>query len=264
MVSNIIKAVEENIKDSGIKLIVNTSDITSDDAEILEERVNITKFVIVHSPVCEINDVILEVWLSIDNPVSIGSQDADSLSPSSSSKNNHILHNSSQKNSSLPVIQKFNIIVADREGWDLAQLFSDAEDAESKMIKAKQKEYIHWYAYRKSYENKVAEIYSKTDVVEKTAKFQVYTMIKVSLPKVSDLNLYKKTQRAGRVYKLFEKIIDFTINKEVKGIGIDKAYGILYGVKNDSNERHDIFNLDSLAFCPICKRDYKEEVYGMI
>ena len=32
---------------------------------------------------------------------------------------------------------KFNIVVADEEDQDLAQLFSDAKDAEGKMIKAK-------------------------------------------------------------------------------------------------------------------------------
>ncbi len=32
---------------------------------------------------------------------------------------------------------KFNIVVADGKGRDLAQLFSDAKDAEGKMIKAK-------------------------------------------------------------------------------------------------------------------------------
>ncbi|CAG8831634.1 17505_t:CDS:1, partial [Racocetra persica] len=35
---------------------------------------------------------------------------------------------------------KFNIVIADGEGRDLAQLFSDAEFAEGKTIKAKQKE----------------------------------------------------------------------------------------------------------------------------
>ena len=52
----------------------------------------------------------------------------------------------------------------------MAQLFSDAEDMEGKTIKAKQKENVRWYAYRESYENKVAEICSKTGVAEKTAK----------------------------------------------------------------------------------------------
>ena len=119
-------------------------------------------------------------------------------------------------------------------GRDLAQLFSDAEVAEGKTIEAKQKELIYWYAYRESYQNKVAEIQSKTGVAEKTAKSQVYAMIKAFLPKVSEMNLRKKTQRAGSVYKLFGKIIDPTTKKEVKGIGIDKAYGISYGVKSIS------------------------------
>src|SRR6266496_3163333 len=102
------------------------------------------------------------------------------------------------------------------------------------MIKAKQKENVRWYAYRESYENRVAEICSKTGVAEKTAKFQVYAMIKASLPNVSKSNLYKKTERAGSVYKLFGKIIDPATKKEVMRIGIDKACGISYGVRGIS------------------------------
>ncbi|CAG8806336.1 997_t:CDS:1, partial [Dentiscutata erythropus] len=63
---------------------------------------------------------------------------------------------------------------------------------------------------------------------------QVYAMIKASLPNVSESNLYKKTERAGSVYKLFGKIIDPATKKEVIGIGIDKVYGISYGVRGIS------------------------------
>jgi hypothetical protein len=139
-----------------------------------------------------------------------------------------------QKEALASSINASNIVVANGEGRSLAQLFSDAEDAEDKTIKAKQKENVRWYAYRESYENKVAEICSKTGVAEKTAKSQVYTMIKASLPKVSNSNLYKKTQRAGSIYKLFGKIIDLAIKKEVMGIGINKIYRISYGVRSIS------------------------------
>ncbi|GBC27636.2 hypothetical protein GLOIN_2v1487451 [Rhizophagus irregularis DAOM 181602=DAOM 197198] len=163
---------------------------------------------------------------------------------------------------------KFNNVVADGEG---RQLISDAEDAEGKTIKAKQK--------------------------EKCMLSQVYTMIKSSLPKISESNLYKKTQRAGSVYKLFKKIIDPETKKEVMGIGIDKVYGISYGVRNiselsdaqiiniiksssgkardiltigqeqyhvteistESDERSDRFSLNSSALCPIYNRDHKEK-----
>ncbi|RHZ81310.1 hypothetical protein Glove_122g26 [Diversispora epigaea] len=117
---------------------------------------------------------------------------------------------------------------------EVTRLFSDAEIAEGKTIKAKQKEIICWCTYRKSYQNTVAEIRIKTGVNEKTAKSQVYAIIKSSLSKVSEANLRKKTQRAGSVYKLFEKIIDPTTKKEVKGIGIDKVYGISYGTRSIS------------------------------
>ncbi|CAB5374650.1 unnamed protein product [Rhizophagus irregularis] len=81
-------------------------------------------------------------------------------------------------------------------------------------------------------------------------------MIKSSLPKISESNLYKKTQRAGSVYKLFKKIIDPATKKEVMGIGIDKVYGISYG---ESDERSDRFSLNSSALCPIYNRDHKEK-----
>ncbi|CAB4445134.1 unnamed protein product [Rhizophagus irregularis] len=80
--------------------------------------------------------------------------------------------------------------------------------------------YAGMLIYRESYENNIAEICSKADVAEKTVKSQVYTiytMINASLPKVSESNLDKKTQRAGNVCKLFGKIIDPATKKEVMG-----------------------------------------------
>ncbi|CAG8696267.1 14197_t:CDS:2, partial [Funneliformis mosseae] len=159
------------------------------------------------------------------------SQDADSLSPFSSPENNHISYSSSQKNASLPVIRK--VSYNQKVEQDIIQevilfiqkeaLASSINTSNFNIVVADGKEL---------YENKVAEICSKTGIAEKIAKSQVYIMIKASLPKVSDLNLYKKTQRAESVYKLFGKIIDPITKKEVKGIGIDKAYGISYGVRS--------------------------------
>jgi hypothetical protein len=212
-----------------------------------------------------------EVALEVVTPITsdqTGSHDADSLSPSSSLENNHISLSSSQANSSLPVIRKIpynqkveqgiiqevisfiqkraltssiNILESREietvpgEGRDLAQLFSDAKAAEGRTLEAKRKELVCWYNYSESYQNKVAEICSKTGVAEKTAKSQVYAMIKASLPNVSDSNLYKKT---GSVYKLFGKIIDPATKKEVMGIGIDKVYEISYGVRGISEFKY--------------------------
>ncbi|CAB4398745.1 unnamed protein product [Rhizophagus irregularis] len=88
---------------------------------------------------------------------------------------------------------------------------------------------------------KIAEICTKAGVAEKTAKSQVYTS---SLPKVSESNLYKKTQRAGSVYKVFRKIIDPATKKEVMGLISIKFMG-------ESDERSDRFNLKSSALCPM-------------
>src|ERR1051325_4232931 len=88
--------------------------------------------------------------------------------------------------------------------------------------------------HSESYQNKVAEICSKTGVAVKTAKSQVYALIKAFLPNDSKPNLYKKSERAGSVYKLFGKMIDLATKKEVIGIGINKVYGIPYGVRSIS------------------------------
>ncbi|CAG8505899.1 4228_t:CDS:10 [Cetraspora pellucida] len=117
---------------------------------------------------------------------------------------------------------------------ELAQLFSDAEFAEGKMIKAKQKEVICWYTYRKAYQTSIADICFKTGVSDKTAKNQVYAIIRASLLNVSETNLYKKTQRAENVYKLFGKITDPITKEEIKEMGIDKVYGTSYGVRSIS------------------------------
>ncbi|CAG8696876.1 15876_t:CDS:2, partial [Cetraspora pellucida] len=125
-------------------------------------------------------------------------------------------------------------IEINNNGRELVQLFSDAKFAEGKMIKAKQKEVICWYTYRKAYQTSIANIRSKTDVSDKTAKNQVYAIIRASLPNVSETNLYKKTQRVGNVYKLFGKITDPITKEEIKGIRIDKVYETLYGVRSIS------------------------------
>jgi hypothetical protein len=80
----------------------------------------------------------------------------------------------------------------------LAQLFSDAEDAEGKTLKAKQKEVVHWYTYRKAFQDKIAEIKSDTGISEKVATTQVYTIIKASLPGVSEVNLCKKDSKSWK------------------------------------------------------------------
>ena len=87
--------------------------------------------------------------------------------------------------SSINILESREIetVSADGEGRDLAQLFSDAKVAEGRTLEAKRRELVCWYNYSESYQNKVAEIQSKTGVAEKTAKSQVYAMIKASLPK---------------------------------------------------------------------------------
>ncbi|CAI2194459.1 7834_t:CDS:2, partial [Funneliformis geosporum] len=122
----------------------------------------------------------------------------------------------------IPYNQKVEQGIIQEEGQDLAQLFSDAKVAEGRTLEAKRKELV----------------------TEKTAKSQVYAMIKASLSNVSDSNLYKKTERAGSFYKLFGKIIDPATKKEVMGIGINKVYGISYGVRGISELKNSFLSAD--------------------
>ncbi|CAG8810904.1 31789_t:CDS:2, partial [Gigaspora margarita] len=87
-----------------------------------------------------------------------------------------------------------------------------------KMKKAKQK---------RAYQNSIADICSKTSISDKTAKNQVYAMIRASLSNVLEMNLYKKTQKAGNVYKLFGKITNPITKEEIKGIDYKKTCYIL-------------------------------------
>ncbi|CAI2186265.1 184_t:CDS:2, partial [Funneliformis geosporum] len=139
-------------------------------------------------------------------------------------------HISFQETSPTPIVrkipynQKVEQGIIQEEGQDLAQLFSDAKVAEGRTLEAKRKELV----------------------TEKTAKSQVYAMIKASLSNVSDSNLYKKTERAGSFYKLFGKIIDPATKKEVMGIensflsaDLDDYINILLGSFDDKTANWD-------------------------
>ncbi|PKC00713.1 hypothetical protein RhiirA5_365513 [Rhizophagus irregularis] len=60
-------------------------------------------------------------------------------------------------------------------------------------------------------------------------------MIKASLPNVSDSNLYKKTERAGSVYKLFGKIIDPEENLSLSA-DVDGYINMLTGSLDDETD----------------------------
>ena len=105
----------------------------------------------------------------------------------------------------------------------LAQLFDKADDAEYGAIRANQEEILRWYYYGKEFLNQVSVIIqdSKGKIGEKKAKGIVYdkmlehlSMLRkqwseetgLRLPEISRKNLQRKTQKAVKIYKIFEKV----------------------------------------------------------
>ncbi|GES89725.1 hypothetical protein GLOIN_2v1735823 [Rhizophagus clarus] len=85
----------------------------------------------------------------------------------------------------------------------LAQLFDKADDTEYGAIQANQEEILRWYYYRKEFLNQVSVIVqdNKGKIGEKKAKRIVYDKMLEHLSM-----LRKKTQKAVKIYKLFEKV----------------------------------------------------------
>ncbi|RIB14273.1 hypothetical protein C2G38_1668804 [Gigaspora rosea] len=105
----------------------------------------------------------------------------------------------------------------------LAQLFDKADDAEYGAIRANQEEVLRWYYYGKEFLTQVSAIVQdgKGKIGEKKAKGIIYdkmlehlSMLRkqrseetgLRLPEISRKNLQRKTQKAVKIYKLFEKV----------------------------------------------------------
>ncbi len=105
----------------------------------------------------------------------------------------------------------------------LAQLFDKADDAEYGAIRANQEEILRWYYYGKEFLTQVTVIVQdgKGKIGEKKAKGIIYdkmlehlSMLRkqrsedtgLRLPEISRKNLQRKTQKAVKIYKIFEKV----------------------------------------------------------
>ncbi|CAG8704968.1 563_t:CDS:2 [Cetraspora pellucida] len=105
----------------------------------------------------------------------------------------------------------------------LAQLFDKADDAEYGAICANQEEILHWYYYGKEFLTQVSVIVQdgKGKIGKKKAKGIIYDKMlehlsilrkqrseetELRLPEISHKNLQRKTQKAVKIYKLFEKV----------------------------------------------------------
>ncbi|CAJ0859347.1 15214_t:CDS:2 [Entrophospora sp. SA101] len=89
---------------------------------------------------------------------------------------------------------------------DIICLYQNACDAEKDAIKANREEILCWCFYAKKSKGMVKDFMANGKVGEKKAKGQVYDFIIQQLPNTKRENLCKQTQKALRVYNLFEKI----------------------------------------------------------
>ena len=93
--------------------------------------------------------------------------------------------------------------------------------AEDRASKANQEEIMCWSLYGRDFEFQVGEMSSKNNIGEKKARTLIYNEIEnqlcilrkkrsqdfgLQVPNISRDSLRKKTQRAVKIYKLFEKI----------------------------------------------------------
>ena len=72
-------------------------------------------------------------------------------------------------------------------------------------MKANQEEILSWYLYAKEFLIMVKDIMASDRVGEKKAEGQIYDFIVQQLPDTKRDNLCKQTQRAIKIFDLFEK-----------------------------------------------------------
>ncbi|RGB22120.1 hypothetical protein C1646_76756 [Rhizophagus diaphanus] len=143
----------------------------------------------------------------------------------------------------------------------LAQLFDKADDAEYGAICANQEEILRWYYYGKEFLTQVNVIVQdgKGKIGEKKAKGIIYDKMLehlsilrkqrseetgLRLPEISRKNLQRKTQKAVKIHKLFEKvgvdnikyIITYSANS-ISELTNDKVQDIIdnFSKHNDNN-----------------------------
>ncbi|RGB25070.1 hypothetical protein C1646_803133, partial [Rhizophagus diaphanus] len=89
---------------------------------------------------------------------------------------------------------------------ELAQLFLEVSIEGKNTTQAKQKEISCRYSYGKKFEKGVQEIIARDNVSDQTARQQLFQDIIKHLSGIILETLRKRTQRAIKIYKLFEKI----------------------------------------------------------
>ncbi|CAG8630644.1 8406_t:CDS:2, partial [Paraglomus occultum] len=97
---------------------------------------------------------------------------------------------------------------------NLTSLYKKACDAEKQAIKVNQDEITCWYYYIIEFDNQVKNLMKSDHIGEKKAKGQIYDFIIAQL-NTKRKTLQKQTQKARKVYNLFEKIgIEYTDDQD--------------------------------------------------
>jgi hypothetical protein len=89
---------------------------------------------------------------------------------------------------------------------ELAHLFLNVSIEGKNTTRAKQKEISCRYSYGKRFEESVQEIIARDNVSDQTARKQLFQDVIKHLSRITLETLRKRTQRAIKIYKLFEKI----------------------------------------------------------
>ncbi|CAJ0748121.1 2796_t:CDS:2 [Entrophospora sp. SA101] len=97
-------------------------------------------------------------------------------------------------------------ITRDFETQDIICLYQNACVAEKDAIEANQSEISCWCLYAKRFKGMVKDFMINDEIGEKKVKGRVYDFIIKQVPGIKHGNLCKQTQKALKIYNLFEKI----------------------------------------------------------
>ncbi|CAG8641967.1 246_t:CDS:1 [Ambispora gerdemannii] len=89
---------------------------------------------------------------------------------------------------------------------NIAHLYEKACDAEDESVKANQAEILCWSSFIIVLDKSLDEIMNRDKVSMKKIKSQVYDFIITQNPGIRRESLYKKIERARKIFRLFEKI----------------------------------------------------------
>ncbi|RIB15567.1 hypothetical protein C2G38_2192054 [Gigaspora rosea] len=164
---------------------------------------------------------------------------------------------------------------------ELAHLYQKARKAKKNTIYAKQEEILSWYYYAEGFERRVnnnLSICRNNNRADDLARIQVYDKIWDCLSGVSRENFRKQTQRACKIYKLFngigkdriKRVKSYSANEISKLSNSQIQYIIQHFTKESRNKQYpDLYregsngnDITDESLCPLCKLDHDDNETG--